>query len=445
MTMVVLNVKKNQSDFICILAISILIGILTGLICILFNYAIHQIESLRNTLLTPNDPTWKTGLLIILSSAILSGFSFYLVKKFSPESAGSGIQEIEGALSSVRPSRWKRVLPVKFFAGICALGAGLVLGREGPSVQIGANIGAMLSDVTKRHPESKHIFIASGAAAGLAAAFNAPLAGILFVLEEMREQFHYNFISLKSVILAAIASTMVFHFFVGEKPLFSLPEIGDVSQASYGLFFVLGLGFGAFGVLFNKLILYCMDFYQSLHRNEIKRFSIIGMILGSVFGLLIIFVPTMTGEGANLVADSLQGHFSFTFLIGLFILRLIATLACFCSGASGGVFAPMLALGALSGGAFGLLCQSIFPALDLSIGMFVVAGMCALFCATVRAPLTGIILVLELTNEYALLFPLVIAATGAILAAYLLGGKPLYSQLLERTLKQMTSSKGTIR
>lgn len=418
-----------------------LTGVMTGILCALYHFVIQQIEAGREGWFASNEPTLFSLFILVSISASFSAFAFYLVKRFSPESAGSGIQEIEGMLAGVRKSHWQRVLPVKFVSGVLVSSVGFVLGREGPSVQMGGAMGAMFGDLSHQKTHAQQTLIASGAAAGLAAVFNAPLAGILFVLEEMREQFHCSLFSLKVIILAVLSATLTMHYLIGNAPVFELPALNEVPLASYWLFFVLGLLFGLIGVLFNKLVLVVMDCYLALHQDRLKAYVILGAFLGGSISLLVLFFPQLVGDGKQLIPDILEANMAITALLALFLLRFMMTLVCFCSGATGGVFAPMLSLGALVGGAFGQFIQPLFPAFDLSIGFFVVAGMCAFFCATVRAPLTAIVLIIELTREYDLIFPLLITALGAVLAAKALGGKAIYTTLLARTLAKSTRHK----
>ena len=156
----------------------------------------------------------------------------FLARRISPGAGGSGVQEIEGVLAEQRPFRWKSLLPVKFFGGICALSSGLVLGREGPTIQLGGTIGKMLSDRFGLTAEYAHILVAAGAGAGLAVAFNEPLAGILFVLEEMRTQFKYNFISLQCVIITVIFSDIVLRLFMGQSNDISMTHLHATPLAS---------------------------------------------------------------------------------------------------------------------------------------------------------------------------------------------------------------------
>ncbi|MDF5305751.1 H(+)/Cl(-) exchange transporter ClcA, partial [Vibrio parahaemolyticus] len=343
-------------------------------------------------------PLWLAAVLI---SALLAFVGYFLVHRFAPEAAGSGIPEIEGAMDNIRPVRWWRVLPVKFFGGMGALGSGMVLGREGPTVQMGGAVGRMVTDIFRvKDDDTRHSLLASGAAGGLAAAFNAPLAGIMFVVEEMRPQFRYSLISIRAVIISAIMANIVFRAINGQDAVITMPQYQSPALQTLWLFLLLGALFGVFGVIFNKLITVAQDSFVAIHKNDRKRYLITGSILGGVFGLLLLYVPQLTGGGIALIPDVTTGNYSISILVLLFIGRVITTLLCFGSGAPGGIFAPMLALGTLFGYAFGASADVLLPTLDIEPGVFAIAGMGALFAATVRAPITGILLVIEMTNNY---------------------------------------------
>ena len=353
-----------------------------------------------------------------------------------PEAAGSGIPEIEGAMDGMRPVRWWRVLPVKFFGGMGALGSGMVLGREGPTVQMGGSIGRMVTDIFRvKDDDSRHSLLASGAAGGLAAAFNAPLAGIMFVVEEMRPQFRYSLISIKAVIISAVSANIVFRSINGQSAVITMPQYQPPELNALWLFLLLGVLFGIFGVIFNKLITLSQDMFVAIHKNDRKRYLMTGTLLGGCFGLLLLYIPELTGGGIGIIPNVTHGDYSTNVLLLIFLGRVLTTLLCFGSGAPGGIFAPMLALGTLFGYAFGLIASALFPELNIDPGMFAIAGMGALFAATVRAPITGILLVIEMTNNYYLILPLIITCLGAVIIAQVLGGQPIYSQLLNRTLK----------
>ncbi len=422
---------------VSVLIQSCIVGVLAGLIGTLFELGVHFVSETRTDWLKNEIgnaiPLWLAAFLI---SAALAFIGYFLVHKFAPEAAGSGIPEIEGAMDNMRPVRWWRVLPVKFFGGLGALGSGMVLGREGPTVQMGGNIGRMVCDIFRvKNDDTKHSLLASGAAGGLAAAFNAPLAGIMFVVEEMRPQFRYSLISIKAVIISAISANIVFRSINGQQAVITMPQYQAPDLQALWLFLLLGVLFGLFGVVFNKLVTLSQDVFVAIHKNDRKRYLITGTILGGSFGLLLLYVPELTGGGIGLIPAVTEGEYGTNVLLLLFLGRILTTLLCFGSGAPGGIFAPMLALGTLFGYAFGLTAQTLLPDLPLEAGMFAIAGMGALFAATVRAPITGILLVIEMTNNYYLILPLIITCLGAVIIAQLFGGQPIYSQLLHRTLK----------
>lgn len=324
---------------------------------------------------------------------------------------------------------------MKFVGGMGTLGAGMVLGREGPMVQLGGNIGRMVLDVFRmRSPEARHTLLATGAASGLSAAFNAPLAGILFIIEEMRPQFRYNLISIKAVFTGVIMSSIVFRIFNGEAAIIEVGKLSNAPVNTLWLYLVLGMLFGCFGPLFNFLVLRTQDLFQRIHGGNIKKWVLIGGLIGGLCGLLGLMQPSAVGGGFNLIPIAAAGNFSVGLLLFIFIARVVTTLICFSSGAPGGIFAPMLALGTLLGTAFGMAAIPLFPAYHLDAGTFAIAGMGALLAASVRAPLTGIVLVLEMTDNYQLILPMIITCLGATLLAQFLGGKPLYSTILQRTL-----------
>ncbi|MDE1242256.1 H(+)/Cl(-) exchange transporter ClcA [Vibrio aestuarianus] len=428
--------SKEKTPF-SVLFLSLIVGILAGLVGTYFEAAVHLVSETRTEWLRSEIgnilPLWLAAFLI---SAALAFIGYFLVHRFAPEAAGSGIPEIEGAMDGMRPVRWWRVLPVKFFGGMGALGSGMVLGREGPTVQMGGAIGRMISDIFRiKNDDIRHSLLASGAAGGLAAAFNAPLAGIMFVIEEMRPQFRYTLISVRAVTISAVAANIVFRMINGQAAVIHMPQYQAPELAALWLFLLLGGLFGIFGVLFNKLITLSQDIFTKIHKNDRKRYLLTGSLLGGCFGLTLLYIPELTGGGIALIPNITNGDYGAMLLLLLFIGRIFTTLICFGSGAPGGIFAPMLALGTLFGYAFGLIAQGLLPELSIDPGMFAIAGMGALFAATVRAPITGILLVIEMTNNYYLILPLIITSLGAVIFAQMLGGQPIYSQLLHRTLK----------
>ena len=421
---------------LAVLLMAAVVGTLAGLVGVAFEKSVNWVQNVRiGALVEVADHWFLVWPLAFILSALLAMVGYFLVRRFAPEAGGSGIPEIEGALEELRPVRWWRVLPVKFIGGMGTLGAGMVLGREGPMVQLGGNLGRMVVDVFRmRSPEARHTLLATGAAAGLSAAFNAPLAGILFIIEEMRPQFRYNLISIKAVFTGVIMATIVFRIFNGDKAVIEVGKLSNAPVNTLWLYLILGMIFGCVGPLFNTLVLRTQDMFQRIHGGSIKKWVLIGGLIGGSCGVLGLIQPAASGGGFNLIPIAAAGNFSVGLLLFIFIARVITTLLCFSSGAPGGIFAPMLALGTLLGTAFGMAAMPLFPAYHLDAGTFAIAGMGALLAASVRAPLTGIVLVLEMTDNYQLILPMIITCLGATLLAQFLGGKPLYSTILQRTL-----------
>ncbi|WP_145526897.1 H(+)/Cl(-) exchange transporter ClcA [Yersinia rohdei] len=421
-----------------ILIMAAVVGAVTGLLGVAFDRGVDWITQQRlENLAKVADSAVLVWLLAFTMSALLAMVGYFLVRRFAPEAGGSGIPEIEGAMEEMRPVRWWRVIPVKFIGGLGTLGAGMVLGREGPMVQMGGNTGRMIVDIFRlRSPEARHSLLATGAAAGLSAAFNAPLAGILFVIEEMRSQFRYSLVSIKAVFLGVITSTIVYRYFNGERAIIDLGKLGDAPLNTLWLYLLLGIIFGAIGVIFNALIFRTQDIFMRIHGGDWRKLVLIGGLLGGMCGLLALIHGEAVGGGFSLIPIAAAGNYSIGMLLFIFIARVITTLLCFGSGAPGGIFAPMLALGTILGTAFGLSCAHFFPEYSIDAGTFAIAGMGALFAASVRAPLTGIVLVLEMTDNYQLILPMIVTCLGATLIAQFMGGQPLYAAILARTLEK---------
>ncbi len=412
---------------------SILIGALVGLMGSIFRLSISYIEDLRATLLSDADfadlMSWIKPLLLIMGSALLSIFA---VKKFAPEASGSGVQEIEGALDDMRPLRWKKVIPVKFFGSLLSLGSGFLLGREGPTIQVGANIGGMVRDIFKQNKSWSNPLVSAGAAAGLAAAFNAPFSGIIFVMEEMHDHFKYSFFSLAGIMAASATADLVVRFIIGEHPIIEMMVFRAPELSLIWMFVVLGALFAVIGLIFNKFLVFTLKLFKVL-----PRFLNIVVILVVSAGIAIVGIidPAMIGGGYETVGMTLNHSFTLQMLFVIFLVRMLLTVFSYGIGLPGGIFAPMLALGVVFGMFFGGVMTNYFPDLVEHQGVFAVAGMAAIFASTVRAPITGMILAVEMTSNYQLILPLLFTVLTASLFTTLFGNKPIYTVLLELTIQ----------
>jgi len=405
-----------------------LVGVLAGLIGAVFHALLDQAVAARRTVYALLSAAPVPGWLVLmaLGALVLVG-AMRLVRRFAPETAGSGVQEVEAILAGERKLRWQRVLPVKFFAGSLAVGSGLVLGREGPTIHMGAALGQVASERLAPRLGDNHALIAAGAGAGLATAFNAPLASIVFVIEELREHFDYGFATVQSVILACCAAVIVSGWMLGKGPDMPLPDLDMAPLASLPLFPLLGVLIGALGVLFNRLLLGSVAAFRAL--GSAGAYATAG-VAGLMLGGLIWFAPNTVGGGEGLVESLLHGQPALLFLLALLAVRMLTTVGSYGAGLPGGIFAPMLALGTICGAAFGALVSIVAPALSMPPEVFAVAAMGALFAATVRAPLTGIILVIELTDAQSVTLPIILTCLSATFTAQGMGGRPIYSSLL---------------
>lgn len=423
-----------QKKILKIYAITILLGVLTGLAGSIFQIVINHfstwITSL-NSLARGN--VFYSLMAPVTITVFLVMSAWLLVQKFAPEAAGSGVQEIEGCLLHKRPINWRRLLPVKFFGGIFAISAQMVVGREGPTIQMGGNLGDMLGEKLGIHRGRRDTLIAAGSAAGLATAFNAPLAGVLFVIEEMRNQFNFTFTNFKMVAICCVVATFTTQSLLGKTPAIPMVVFTEPSLRSLSLFFIFGIAIGFVGLIFNKALMFSLGRMDGL--SKLGHFYYV-LVVAFVVAILAVLHPAVVGGGYDIIQESLHLFPSFPLLLALIVSRFITTMLCYSTGVPGGIFAPMLALGTL----LGLAGYDVFiqwlPDLTIHPGMFAVAGMGALFSAAVRAPLTGIVLVVEMTQNYALILPLMVSCLTSTTVVQLARNRPIYTQLLQRALKK---------
>lgn len=413
--------------------LAILLGVMTGLIGSCLQLAITGTGSLLSVWYQyAQSHGWPLGLVSGLTSMLMIYVAWLLVKWLAREASGSGVQEIEGTLLHIRPIFWRRLLPVKFIGGVLAISAKLVVGREGPTIQIGGNLGEMLGEWVGLTRRRRDTLIAAGAAAGLATAFNAPLAGVLFVLEEMRTEFNFSFTNFNAVTICCVCSTIVMQMILGSAPAIPMDVFDMPSLRSLWLFFIFGILIGFVGYLFNTVLmktLYTIDKLSPWMRD------VYVLAVGLLVGYLAYIHPEFVGGGYEIIQKALTMSPTTGVLFTVTIVRFITTMLSYSTGAPGGIFAPMLALGTVLGLAMFHILD--YLAFDMSIhpGMFAVAGMGALFAAAVRAPITGIVLVVEMTQNYLLILPLMITCLTATTVVQLAKNPPIYTQLLHRTLK----------
>lgn len=427
------NFFSNQSDYFSVVLLSGIVGTLAGIVVSYFNIFINRILEFRISIIDIDAPDefLIQAAIIVFSGAVMAALGFWLTYRFAPEAEGSGIPHIEGALIGEHDIRWYRVLPVKFVAATLTIGSGMILGRGGPSIQLGGAVGRMMASTAGKYEHAQHILIAAGSAAGIAAAFNTPLAAILFVNEEMRRQFTYNFTSIKCVTLSVIAATIVMEYLNGQNAVLLIPSFNAPALSSLPTFAVLGMIFGIVGVYFNKWILLSTSWFKNYHGTNLTRTVFTGAVFGAIFSMLHVTYPILSAGSLPAIADLFISPAPWLVMTLFFVLRLFGTIACFGTGAPGGIFAPILTLGTFLGLTYGVLILDMIPNYSTDAAIYAVAGMGALIAASLRTPLTAVVLVVEISNNYQLILPIMVTCFGATFIAQAIGGRPLYASLLE--------------
>lgn len=409
-------------------ALALLVGLGAGLVGALFRLALVRADDARATAVGWAHQHPLPGFLaLVAGAAAATALSASMVRRLVPAASGSGIPHVEAVLEGTQRPAPLILLPVKFIGGTLAIGAGLALGREGPSVQMAASVAHAVARAFRRGWADCRALIAAGAGAGLATAFNAPVAGAVFVLEELVGRFEPR---MAIVALGASASAMAVARSIsgGGAPDFIVAALPPAALATTTLALLLGLGAGLLGSLYCRCLLASLDAADRLPGPPEVRAGAIGAGVGA----LAFFAPGLVGGGDPITQGLLLGHGSLALLPLLFLLRLTLSTTSYAAGTPGGLFAPMLVLGAQAGLAFCLAARALLPGLELPAEAFAIVGMAAFFTAAVRAPLTGIALVTELTGNATLLLPMLAASFAAMLVPALLGTAPIYASLRRR-------------
>jgi CIC family chloride channel protein len=408
------------------------VGLFAGGIAIAFSGSLILATGMRNAILAYAHRLPAGGVLLPVGfSAVGAVLSVFLVRRYAPEARGSGVPHIKAVLHRLAPMRWRRVVPVKFLGGTLAIGSGLALGREGPTVQLGSAVGDAVARGLKSLSRERLTLTAAGAGAGLAAAFNAPLAGLVFVLEEVQRDFRP--IVFAAAFIAAAVADIVARVASGQLPVFSVPSYPVPPLTTLPAFAVLGITAGLLGVAFNRGLLGTLDLFARF--KGVQRLAAAGVVGASV-GLVAWFYPNMVGSGHELAEQALAGDIALAALPLIFVLRYVLTLGSYGTSAPGGIFLPLLVLGSLLGLAVGQVTARLAPGWVAQPGIFAVVGMAAYFTAIVRAPLTGIVLILEMTGNYNQMLPLLVSCFCAYAVAEAFKQLPIYESLMARDIKR---------
>jgi CIC family chloride channel protein len=405
--------------------LSLLVGAASGLVGAAFRLSLDQADHLRNVLIGWAHGVSVAGILLVSAAcAAATAVAAWLVRRYSPYASGSGIPHVEAVLKQALPPAPLWLVPVKFVGGVLAIGAGLALGREGPSVQMGASVAHMIGKVCRRDWADCRALFVAGAGAGLATAFNAPIAGAVFVLEELVRCFETR--TAIAALGASATAMSVARLFLGNGPDLSVAPLAFTGPQVGALFLALGVVAGLAAVAYNRTLLAAIAAAGRLKRWPVELRA---GIVGGAVGLLAWFAPEWVGGGEALSQQTLAGRLSAGVLPIVFLLRFGLGAVSYAAQTPGGLFAPLLVVGAQLGLLFGLACRWVLPDLDTPPVAFAVVGMAAFFTGVVRAPVTGIVLLIEMTAGFTLLLPMVGACFAAMLVPTLLGSEPIYDSL----------------
>jgi CIC family chloride channel protein len=399
------------------LVFSLVIGALVGLVVVAFIL-------LTGRLAARMYPAGGSGWRRILVPALGSLSTGYLLWRYFPYARGSGIPQTRFALF-INDGRIRfRTVLGKFFCCSASLASGIALGREGPSVQVGAGLASVVARNLGLDPKGVKALVPAGCAAALAAAFNTPIAAVLFTLEEIMGDLHAAV--LGSVVLSSATSWMVLHLVLGDDPLFHVAGYRLVHTGELGVYAVLGVVGGLGSVCFVKLLLGLRAWFMRLPKWTVWFQPVVG---GLTVGLIGYFVPEVLGVGYNHVEKVLNGDIVLKFVVLLAMLKIVATAVCYASGNAGGIFGPSLFIGAMMGATVGGVAQKLFPGYTAGPGAYALVGMGTAFAGVVRTPLTSVFMIFEITRDYTIIVPLMISNLIAYFISHKLQRQPIYEAL----------------
>lgn len=423
------GVIKRAGRFQVILIFEgIIVGAVAGTLVLLYRLALEYADTWMRYVLgyVKGNVAMMAGWFFMLAvMALLVG----MLVKYEPMISGSGIPQVEGELAGKLQAPWHKVIFAKFTGGFLCMLGGLALGREGPSIQIGAMAGKGVSQKLDRGKTEESFLITCGASAGLAAAFHAPLAGVMFSLEEIHKNFSVSL--LVSVMTASVTADCLCSLLLGGDSVFGFKISGHIPLRYYWTIVVLGVLLGFTGAFYNWFMLKVQDLFQRIKSIDVTLKILIPFLIAGVIGFT---YPQVLGSGHDLVESLTAAGISVWSMALILLLRFAFSAICFGSGAPGGIFFPLLVIGAYIGGIYAVLCSQV-TGLDVSYAANIVTlSMAGYFAAIVRAPLTGIILIFEMTGSLDQMLSLSIVSITAYITATLIKSKPIYESLLERLL-----------
>src|ERR1039457_1933114 len=411
----VAELRQREGQIFLVLAL--VIGALTGMAVVAF---ILLTERMGMRLYPVGGAPWRRLLLPVVGSLGIG----YLLYRYFPDARGSGVPQTKAALYAREGRITLRTVLGKFFCTSATLASGIPLGREGPSVQVGAGIASVLGRILGLRSEQVKKLIPVGAAAAIAAALNTPLAAVLFSLEEIVGDL--NAPVMGAVVLASATAWMVLRMLLGNHPLFKVPQYQLVHPAEFAVYAVLGVAGGAVSAAFTKLLLGMRARFLQFPLKTVWFQPVAG---GLLVGLTGWFVPQVLGVGYGFVGEALNGRMTVQLMALLVVLKLLTVTASYASGNAGGIFGPALFIGAMLGGTVGTVAHHLFPAYTATPGAYALVGMGAAFAGIVLAPMTSVLMIFEMTQDYAVIVPLMIANLVSLFIASRLQHEPIYEAL----------------
>ena len=418
-----------------LLLLSLIVGVGAGLGAVLFRYLIKWVTELLSGYTdyagrghVPNPHVPGLGRWFVVLAPVVAGLLYGpLVYRFAREARGHGVPEVMVAVARnggrIRP----QVAVVKALASALCIGGGGSVGREGPIVQIGSALGSSLGQLCKLDERRIRLLVACGAAGGIAATFNAPLAGVFFAMELILRRWEAQ--SFGMVVLSSVTSSIIGRAILGDSPFLRLPAFHVDHVVQYPLFALLGVLAGLIGVGFSRFLYAVEDACDWAWRGpEWLRPAVGGVLLGG----LLLLLPEMYGVGYPVLGRAVAGGYAIAFLVALLVGKMLACSLTIGIGGSGGVFAPSLFCGAMAGAAFGDVVHAIAPHAGGSIGAYALVGMGAVFAGAARAPITSVVIMFELTGEYTIILPLMLAIVLAAGVSHLVSADTVYTRKLLR-------------
>lgn len=416
--------KKVES---MLLIDGVIVGVFAGGIGVIYRLLIDYSGKATGVFVQKihENPSYLMPLAIWL--AVLAFFSSMIISR-DKYVGGSGIPQVAAEVTGRIKTNPVRVLALKLIGGTVSALGGLSLGREGPSIQLGAMGGKIVAKLLKRTKIREAYLMTSGASAGLAVAFHAPLAGVLFSLEEIHKNVSKKLII--SCFSAAVVADLISQSVFGFKPVFAFPEIGEVSISTYPFIVLLGVLLGIVGTGYNKVMKFLFELYKRLE-VPIKIRPLAAYLFS---GIMFFVYPQVLGSGHNLVEMMLYTKYTLIGLMVLFLMKFLFSLVSFTSGVPGGIFLPILVQGAILGCLFGMVKG------DSNVEIYVTIAMAGYLTAVVRNPLTSVVLIFEMTRSLTGFLPLAVTCLFAYFTANLLGTQPVYEYLLDRVLDREEAS-----